>query len=302
MAANEHYSIEEEIIHLTPEERATIKVTNDYVFRCLFGDSKNESLLLSLINAVQRDSHQPEVRSVSVTTPFNYKKTFDDKESITDVKAVAADGEIFDIEMQVLKEGDYIKRTLYYAAHNISSQLKKGDHYSIIHPVIGINVLAFNLFTEDTRPHHFGQIMEVESKKVLTHDLGLHFLELTKLKNCGNLDSELREWFNFFLHGHEEDYMVSGASSAVVTASEWFKNFKENDYMSSKAFLREKFLRDQAAIGKAGWEDGREEGIKEGRAEGSLKKAKALAKKFMALGHSKEEAAEFAEIDVKLLD
>ena len=36
--------------------------------------------------------------------------------------------------------------------------------------------------------------------------------------------------------------------------------------------------------------------------EGSLKKALDLAKKFMALGHSKEEAAEFAEIDVKLLD
>ena len=92
--------------------------------------------------------------------------------------------------------------------------------------------------------------------------------------------------------------MVSGASSAVVTASEWFKNFKENDYMSSKAFLREKFLRDQAAIRKAGWEDGREEG----RAEGLEKGKVLLAKKFMALGHSKEEAAEFAEIDVKLLD
>ncbi len=147
---------------------------------------------------------------------------------------------------------------------------------------------------------------KVESQKVLTDDLGFHFLELTKLKNCGNLDSELSEWFNFFLHGHEEDYMVSGASSAVVTASEWFKNFKENDYMSSKAFLREKFLRDQAAIRKAGWEDGREEGRAEGLKEGMENGRKAerllLAQKFMALGHSKEKAAEFAEIDVSLLD
>ena len=46
--------------------------------------------------------------------------------------------------------------------------------------------------------------------------------------------------------------------------------------------------------------------IKKGRAEGRAEGRKAekllLAKKFMALGHSKEEAAEFAEIDVKLLD
>ncbi len=33
--ANEYsYSVEEEIIHLTPEQRASIEVTNDYVFRC----------------------------------------------------------------------------------------------------------------------------------------------------------------------------------------------------------------------------------------------------------------------------
>ncbi len=34
MANAEEYS-PEEITHLTPEERATITVTNDYVFRCL---------------------------------------------------------------------------------------------------------------------------------------------------------------------------------------------------------------------------------------------------------------------------
>ena len=36
--------------------------------------------------------------------------------------------------------------------------------------------------------------------------------------------------------------------------------------------------------------------------QGKHEKALTLAKKFMALGHSKEEAAEFAEIDVNLLD
>ena len=276
MANEEPYSVEEEIMHLTPEQRATITVTNDYVFRCLFGDTKNEKLLLSLINAVLRDSKQPEVSSVTITSPFNYKQTFDDKESITDVKAVAKSGEIFDIEMQVLKESDYMKRILYYAAHNISSQLPEGGHYSTIHPVICINVLAFELFKEDRRPHHFAEIMEVESKKVLSDDLGFHFLELTKLRDCASIDGELREWLNFFRYGHEEGYMVSGAYQAVADANSWFENFKANDYMSSKAFQRAKHLRDEAAIRKAGYEDGHEDGREEGRKEGKLEDAQKM--------------------------
>ncbi len=33
--ANEEPYLPEEITHLTPEQRASIEVTNDYVFRCL---------------------------------------------------------------------------------------------------------------------------------------------------------------------------------------------------------------------------------------------------------------------------
>ena len=54
---------------------------------------------------------------------------------------------------------------------------------------------------------------------------------------------------------------------------------------------------DLAAAQSKAWTNGMEEGRKEGIAQNAL----ALAKKFMALGHTKEEAAEFAEIDVKLL-
>ncbi len=122
---------------------------------------------------------------------------------------------------------------------------------------------------------------EIESKKVLTDDLGFHFLELTKLKDCANIDGELSEWLNFFRHGHEEYYMVSGAYQAVVDANSWFENFKANDYMSSKAFQRAKHLRDEEAIRKAGWEDGREEGLIAGREEGKTEGKREDARKML---------------------
>ena len=54
-----------------------------------------------------------------------------------------------------------------------------------------------------------------------------------------------------------------------------------------------------------GWQKGQAEGWQKGQAEGWQKgassKALLLAKKYMATGHSAEEAADFAEIDVSLL-
>ena len=47
--------------------------------------------------------------------------------------------------------------------------------------------------------------------------------------------------------------------------------------------------------------EGISKGMKEGRSEGIKEKAISLAKKYMSMGHSAKEAAEFAEIDESLL-
>ena len=46
---------------------------------------------------------------------------------------------------------------------------------------------------------------------------------------------------------------------------------------------------------------GMKDGISKGRSEGIKEKAISLAKKYMSMGHSAKEAAEFAEIDESLL-
>ena len=55
--------------------------------------------------------------------------------------------------------------------------------------------------------------------------------------------------------------------------------------------------RDRISGLSAARREGLDEGIKQGVMQGQI----ALAKKFMARGHTAEEAAEFAEIDIKLL-
>ena len=51
----------------------------------------------------------------------------------------------------------------------------------------------------------------------------------------------------------------------------------------------------------SGLEGARRGGLKEGHKDGERERSVALARKFMAMGHTAEEAAEFAEIDIKLL-
>jgi flagellar biosynthesis/type III secretory pathway protein FliH len=48
---------------------------------------------------------------------------------------------------------------------------------------------------------------------------------------------------------------------------------------------------------KLGWQRGLEQGMQQGMQQGLI----TLARKYMAKGHTAEEAADFAEIDVNLL-
>ncbi|MBQ2355503.1 MAG: hypothetical protein II397_06765, partial [Treponema sp.] len=50
-----------------------------------------------------------------------------------------------------------------------------------------------------------------------------------------------------------------------------------------------------------GMKEGLSKGMKEGISKGIKEKAISLAKKYMSMGHSAKEAAEFAEIDESLL-
>lgn len=64
----------------------------------------------------------------------------------------------------------------------------------------------------------------------------------------------------------------------------------ERDYISNCIGIREEGLAEGRAVGRA-----------VGRAEGEAQRAIRLGKKYMAAGHTAEEAAEFAEIDIKFL-
>ena len=72
--------------------------------------------------------------------------------------------------------------------------------------------------------------------------------------------------------------------------AQYRREIRERDLISGLSAARRK-----------GVKEGIKQGIEQGIEQGVKQKQIALAKKFMSMGHTAEEAAAFAEIDVKLL-
>ena len=76
------------------------------------------------------------------------------------------------------------KRSMYYLSRMYSEQMIKNQNYDELKPVIGINLLDFNLFKVKEIPtwHNFANFTLHGTGKIISDCIFLHFLELPKLK------------------------------------------------------------------------------------------------------------------------
>ena len=76
------------------KKTVNIRPYTDIFVRYLLGDEKNSDLLLSFINAVNKDLDLPEIKSVTIRNPYNLREIARDKETVLDIKASDAAGRI----------------------------------------------------------------------------------------------------------------------------------------------------------------------------------------------------------------
>ena len=99
----------------TVQNRSPIRLTNDFVFKMVYGSDTEESkfILKSLLNKILRRDDDPIVK-IEYKNPFNMKEYVDDKSSILDIKAETNNKELIDIEMQLNWYKEMPERLLYY--------------------------------------------------------------------------------------------------------------------------------------------------------------------------------------------
>lgn len=115
---------------------------NDFVFKKLF--ATEPELLAALINAIRSDEAPVEV--VEVLNPRIDPEELAGKFIVLDILARDAEGQRYNIEMQVRRHDAWGARSAFYLARLLADQLPSGRDYAALKPVIGIHLLDFDLF------------------------------------------------------------------------------------------------------------------------------------------------------------
>ena len=218
-----------------------LKVTNDYVFKKIFGKQGNESILKDFLKAVL----ELPIEKIEVIKDANLERAVvENKSGILDIKATLDNKITVNIEMQVRNQHNMIDRSLYYWSNLYSNSLYKKQDYTQNNRTITINILMFNIFKEG--PYHEKCMIRRDyNGEILTEDLEMHFIQIPKCKK-DDIKTKLDKWMQFIGNISEE-----GVNIAMKENDEIRKAKEELEYLTGDeeerrlAELREKAIRDE---------------------------------------------------------
>ena len=102
-----------------------LPLSNDYVFKRIFGKGGNERILKSLLEAILKI----EIQKIEIKNPEIPKETIEEKLSILDIKAEINNNTMIDIELQVGNTTAIEKRLVVYNAKMIAGEIKVSEKY-----------------------------------------------------------------------------------------------------------------------------------------------------------------------------
>lgn len=197
----------------------------------------------------------------------------------------------FIIEIQRVKQENFMDRSLFYTSTCIQSNAPKDEKGTEEwkfkqKPLIFIGLLDFEI--PNTRPgkfKHIAQLCDIEGYKVLYKKLTYIFLELPKFANMGLFNSlhqltNLGKWLYTFKNLHEikklPPFLNEAQFQKILKIAEVANMTKEQlrDYERSL-----KQLRDEYAIKTTAHKEGKKEGMKEGEEKIKLKIVQKLLKR-----------------------
>ncbi len=139
-----------------------IDPANDFCFKRIFGSHEDilKNFLMTAIDWPFKDIEDLKFIDKDIT-----KDMVIDKEARLDVLVILKDGTLINVEIQINKQEHYIERTLFYWSKLYEEQLKSGDSYGKLRPVVIINILSNSPGTRSPnyRKHSLFRKKECES-------------------------------------------------------------------------------------------------------------------------------------------
>lgn len=234
-----------------------LKVTNDFVFKKIFGKQENEELLKDLLVAIIEEP----ISKIEIQKDASLEKRLDiNKIGVLDIKAILNNKTIANIEMQVKNQYNIVERSLFYWAGLYHNGLYKGEDYISNKRTISINILNYNCFKEGTY-HEVAKIRRGYKNKLLTEDLELHYIQIPKfIEENRQTETKLDQWIQFIGNVSKE-----GVKEAMIKNKIIKKAKEELDYLTGDdetrrlAELRDKAIRDEKTNLRGAKEEGKNE-------------------------------------------
>ena len=177
---------------------------NDVFFKYLLGDEKKKSLTLSFINGILNRTGNDLFTDLEFLDKELTPITEAGKVSVLDIRARMNDGSQVNIEVQVCKDPDMARRSLYYWARMYSGALHKGAPYRSLMPAISINLMDFNAFEQYTTCHHSYHVRNDETHDILIGDLEMHFTQDEKLRRKYEIQEKARRDYISMMYNIEK--------------------------------------------------------------------------------------------------
>jgi predicted transposase/invertase (TIGR01784 family) len=234
-----------------------LDVKTDFAFKKVFGSEQSAGLLRSFLNAILYSGSAQQISSLKIVDPYTVPKLLGMKDTFVDVKAVLNDGSQVIIEMQVLNHAGFEQRVLYNAAKNYSQQLKKGNDYTLLNPVVALTIVDFTLFEPvpaELKPQPYlsrFKLMDIQSLTQYSGDIELVFIELPKftttehaLQAAQTPQSPQEQWIYFIKHAGNLDAIppALGASNDFKQAFNIINEAGMTDEELEAQYKRQEFI------------------------------------------------------------
>jgi predicted transposase/invertase (TIGR01784 family) len=242
-------------------------LTNDLLFKIVFGRKGNEKLLALLLNALLRYRGEQEINELEILNPINLPDFQGGKQSVIDVKAKNKRGEVFCVEVQVKAHIELLKRVLYYSAISYSGEMRRGEKYTDLNKTVCVWIMCETVLPDPDIYNKY-LIKHDKTNRVLTDLLEYHFVELSKFNEDKptRLRTKLEKWLHILKFGNyyrsidelpEELRSEKGICEVISNMS----NANTDELTRHELFARDMFLSDLAtdldAAEKKGIESGK---------------------------------------------
>jgi predicted transposase/invertase (TIGR01784 family) len=257
----------------------------DYCFKTVFASQRNIGNLTALLKAVL-GLPPDELAHLTLADPYLKSWFQEDKYGILDARIYTKSNMVITVEVQISYSPAMTERILYYLSKLIWEQLKSGDSYALLRPVICIVICNYEMHDEADYLNQYMLRNEI-SGKLFTDLVKVVTIELPKVPEQDN-GKALWPWLKYFKSRNEEEFeMLKEKHPEVSEAVIELRQMSQSEEERYKADTLEKWRRDRIT-----WEyDAFNKGKAEGEAKGKVEGKAEVARNLKAIGIPVEKIA-----------